>query len=127
MSKPWIHAKSSAKKYGGHPDDYLDIHQFMDSTKSAMADVRHRSILHNSFGCYLVEQIFGVVRTNSQGKEYSPRDVAEDHCIEDLGFIPSLDKWLSGMPIQDWMGGRANRHEKTRQEAQALNEQNSVF
>lgn len=109
--KPWIHAESSAKKYGGHPDDYLDIHQFMDSTKAAMADVRHRAILHSSFGCFIVEKVFGVTRKNSQGKVYSPRDVAEDHCMEDLGFIPSMEKWLSGLDIESWMGGPASRLE----------------
>lgn len=117
MSKPFIHAKSSARKYGGHPDDYFDIHNFMDSSKASMADVRHRALLHSSFGCYVVEHVFGAVRVNSEGKEYSPRDVAEDHCIEDLGFIPSVEKWLGTLPIQSWMGGRANRHEKTRQAA----------
>lgn len=76
--KPFIHAKSSAKKYGGHPNDYIDIHHFMDSSKSVIPDVRHRAIFHSAFGCFIVEQMFGKVRTNSQGKEYSPRDVAEE-------------------------------------------------
>ncbi len=30
MSKPYIHALSSAKKFGGKPEDYLEIHQLMD-------------------------------------------------------------------------------------------------
>lgn len=25
MSKPWIHAVSSARKFGGTPEDYIDI------------------------------------------------------------------------------------------------------
>lgn len=103
--KPIIHAKSSARKYGGIPDDYIKIHQFIDSSKSALADVRHRAILHSSFGCFIVEQLFGTSMINSDGKEFSPRDVAEDHCIEDLGHIPSLDKWFKNMPIEPWMGG----------------------
>lgn len=108
--KPFLHAKSSAHKYGGDPADYLDIHDFMDSTKSALPDVRHRVVLHSAFGCFIIEKAFGTTRTNSAGKTYSPRDVAEDHIIEDLGTIPTLEKWLEGMPIADWMGGPKRKH-----------------
>lgn len=103
--KPIKHAKTSARKYGGHPEDYLDIHQFMDSSKASIPDVRHRAILHSSFGCFIVEQMFGVERTNSEGKQYCPRDIAEDHCIEDLGFIPTVDRWFQNFKAEQWMGG----------------------
>lgn len=116
--KPMIHARSSAKKYGGKAEDYLDIHDFMDSTKSALADVRHRAILHSSFGCFIVEKVFGVERTNSDGRKYSPRDVAEDHCIEDLGRVPSMESWLRNMRIEQWMGGPASRNEKEKRKKQ---------
>lgn len=104
--KPYIHARSSAKRYGGKEEDYLDIHDFMDNTKSSMADVRHRAILHSAYGCFLVEQVFGTTRTNSDGRRYSTRDIAEDHIKEDLGFIPSMETWLKGLPIEDWMMGK---------------------
>lgn len=120
--KPWIHAKSSARKYGGKPEDYLDIHQFMDDSKIAVADVRHRAIFHSAFGCFIVERLFGVVRTNSDNKEYSPRDIAEDHCIEDLGFIPTMDKWLSAMKIESWMGGPASKNERSKRKFIPLEE-----
>lgn len=107
--KPYLHGKISAKKYGGTYEDYQDIHDFLDSSKAALPDIRHRAILHSSFGCYIVERIFGATRTNSQGKMYSPRDVAEDHIIQDLGFIPTLDKWFSKMPIEPWMSGTVKR------------------
>lgn len=110
--KPYIHARSSAKKYGGKPEDYMDLHQEMDNTKSAIADVRHRVVMHSSYGCFLIEKIFGATRVNSAGKTYSTRDVAEDHIIEDLGFIPSLDKWLSHMSIEPWMGGKVSKERK---------------
>jgi hypothetical protein len=103
--KPYLHSKSSAKRYGGVAADYSDIHDFMDSTKSALADVRHRAILHSAFGCFIVEKIFGATRVNSESKTYSTRDVAEDHVIEDLGFIPTMDKWFANLPIEEWMGG----------------------
>jgi hypothetical protein len=103
--KPYLHAKASAKRYGGVPEDYQPIHDFMDSSKAAIADVRHRVILHSAFGCFIVEKVFGITRTNSENRLYSPRDIAEEHIQEDLGHIPSLDKWLEHLPIQEWMGG----------------------
>lgn len=105
LVKPYLHAKSSAKKYGGVPADYLPIHDFMDSSKACHASVKHRAILHNSFGIFLAERVFGHNITNSDGKEVSVRDVAEQHVIEDLGAIPSLDDWLECMELQEWMGG----------------------
>ena len=89
----------------------------MDSSKAALPDVRHRAILHSSFGCYVVEQAFGRTRLNSAGKEYSTRDIAEDHCIEDLGFIPTVDQWFKTMDIQPWMGGPASRKEREKRRA----------
>lgn len=103
--KPLLHSKSSVKKYGGSLEDYMPIHDFMDSTKSAMADVRHRAVLHSAFGIFIVEKVFGTHFKNSQGKDVSVRDVAEDHIIEDLGFIPSLENYMQNMQLQPWMSG----------------------
>lgn len=111
--KAFLHGKIHAKKYGGHPNDYADIDDFIDSTKQAVADVRHRAILHSAFGCFLVEKVFGRVRTNSDGKEYSPRDVAEDHIQQDLGFIPSMEQYLNNMTIQPWMSGTEKKNVRT--------------
>jgi len=105
--KPLIHAKSSASKWGGVPEDYLAIHDFFDSTKSCIADVRHRAVLHSAFGIFVVEKVFGTYITNSDGKQVSVRDIGEQHVLEDLGFIPSMEQWLNGLPIQAWMGGRS--------------------
>lgn len=104
--KPLIHAKSSAKKWGGIPEDYMPIHDFMDSSKAALPDVRHRAILHSSFGIYIVEKVFGTHFKNSDGKDVSTRDIAEQHVLEDLKFIPTLDKWFATMQIEDWMTGK---------------------
>ena len=38
MAKPLIHARNSVKRYGGSVDDYLEIHNFMDSTKAALPE-----------------------------------------------------------------------------------------
>ena len=102
--KPLVHAQVSVKRYGGVVEDYIPIHDFFDSSKAAFADVRHRAILHNSFGIYLAERIFGTYITNAQGKKVSVRDIAEDHVAEDMGGrIPSLQDWLQHMEIQPWM------------------------
>lgn len=108
--KPHIHAKNSARKYGGKPEDYQAIHDQMDVSKSAHASVKHRVIFHSAFGIYIVERIFGVLMTNSEGRSFSVRDVAEDHVLEDLGTIPSLDDWLDHMGLEKWMGGPSRRH-----------------
>lgn len=107
--KPWLHAKSSAKKWGGKPDDYLALHDWFDSTKQAHASVKHRAVLHSAFGIYLAEQVFGHNIVNSDGREVSVRDLGEQHVLEDLGTIPSLDDWLKAMEIQPWMGGPSRK------------------
>lgn len=105
--KPLIHARGSVRRYGGAVEDYLPIHNFIDSSKQSLPDMRHRIFLHNSFGIYLAEQLFGVYIINSNGKEVSVRDIAEDHVIEDLGFIPTLEKCAESIPLENnWIGGR---------------------
>jgi hypothetical protein len=111
--KPHIHAKNSAKKYGGKPEDYQKIHDFIDQSKACLPDVRHRAILHSSLGCYLAEQVFGVTFKNSDDKTVSVRDVCEDHVIEDLGFIPTVERWLKNLPLEEWMGGSRRKQVHT--------------
>jgi len=104
--KPYLHGKVSAKKWGGKPEDYQGIHDFLDCSKATHADMRHRAILHNSLGCYIAERVFGVNITNSDGKLVSVRDIAEQHIIDDMGRIPSVGEYLIGMPFYDWLGGK---------------------
>lgn len=111
--KPMIHAKISSKKYGGTIDDYMEIHTFIDESKSHIPDVRHRALLHSSWGIFLVERIFGAYITNSDGELVATRDIAEDHVKEDMGgVIPTVEKWLRNMPIEDWMMGHTTRNSK---------------
>jgi len=114
MAKPLLHAEHSAQKHGGIVEDYLPIHNFIDSSKAHVPDIRHRALLHNSFGIYLTEQVFGVYIVNSDGKKVSVRDVAEEHIKQDMGNIPTVQDWLKCMGIQDWMLGhkkpKATRH-----------------
>lgn len=139
MSKPFIHAKSSSKKYGGIEGDYIDIHNMMDSSKAFISDNRHRTIFHSSAGIFYMEKMFGIhfdgIRKlqekynlpdsfeddmiiflrdnrehgtcikNSNGKEVSVRDVAEQHVLEDYGmkFIPTAQDYIENMEFKDWM------------------------
>lgn len=104
-TKPYIHGKNSVKRWGGKIDDYQAIHDFLDSSKAHVADMRHRAILHSSFGIYIAEKVFGEGVTTSDGLHVSVRDVCEQHIIEDLGRIPSVQEYLEGMPKYEWLGG----------------------
>ncbi len=103
--KPWIHAINSVKRHGGKPEDYIEIHDLIDCSKSAHADMRHRALFHNSLGPFIAEKVFGTNITNSDGKTVSVRDIVEEHIIEDLSRIPNLSEYLDGMPMYDWLGG----------------------
>jgi hypothetical protein len=106
MSKPFIHAKSSAKKFGGRPDEYLPIHEFLDASKSSISDNRHRALTHNSwFLSVVLERVFGVTIRNSNGREVSVREIGEQHVLEDYGmkFIPSAQDFLAEIEFKPWM------------------------
>jgi len=106
MAKPWIHAESSAKKYGGKPEDYIEIHNLMDSSKGSIADSRHRTLTHNAwFVGTILEKIFGVTLENSDGMKVSVRDIGEQHVLEDyrMRFIPTAQDYLQEMEVKEWM------------------------
>ena len=94
--KPYIHAKASVQKIG-HGDiyDYLPIHNTMDLSKMAWARASHRLVMHNTYGCYVIEEIYGDVAQSIHEKDYSPRDVAEMHCLEDMQHIHTVQRWCS--------------------------------
>lgn len=106
MAKPWVHAVSSAERFGGRPEDYLDIHELLDCSKAAMSDNRHRALTHTSwFLTNILERIFGPTITLDNGKQVSVRDVGEQHVKEDLGgIIPTAQDYLAEMEYQPWMG-----------------------
>jgi hypothetical protein len=104
--KPWIHAESSAKRWGGKPEDYIEIHNLMDSSKAAIADNRHRALTHNSwFIGTILEKVFGVTLTNSNGRKVSVRQIGEDHVLEDFRgrYIPTAQDYLQEIEFKDWM------------------------
>lgn len=106
MGDVLMHSQSSAKKFGGTPDDYVPIHKFLDQSKLFIADWRHRALLHTTFGISLAEQMFGdLYKRPSDGVAVSTRTIASQHITEDLGCIPTPEVFLREMPIRPWMNG----------------------
>jgi hypothetical protein len=104
MAHPFHHALSSAKKWGGAPEDYLLLHQWMDQSKAADADFRHRALLHHAYGIFMLEHHFGATLTNSAGRTVPVRFIGEQHVIEDLGRIPTFADWTRCIRPEPWMG-----------------------
>jgi len=96
---PHHHAMSSAKKHGGKPEDYEFIHAWFDATKAFMGDARHRALRHHTAGIFWCELEFGTTVRNSEGKDVPVRVIAEQHVMEDMGFLPTPEWWLSNMKL----------------------------
>ena len=104
MSHPLIHAKSSAKRFGGVAADYQAIHDWFDCTKEFEPTFRHRALRHHTHGIFEAERHFGHFITNSAGKQVPVRVIGEQHVREDFGgFIPTVHDWLKGIPEERWM------------------------
>lgn len=104
------HAQSAARKWGGTPEDYIAIEEFIDSSKEILGDVRHRSMYHHTAGVWLCQRVFGrtitILKASGTGSVEIPvRLIAERHVIEDLGWLPSPADYIKGMPIEAWMSG----------------------
>ena len=104
MANPYHHAVSSAKKWGGVPEDYQAIHDWFDESKMMMADFRHRALRHHAEGIFMCERIFGHTITTSAGRKIPVRWIGEQHVKEDCGFIPSMQDWFQHIKPQKWMG-----------------------
>jgi hypothetical protein len=107
MAHPYHHAVSSARKWGGRPEDYQAVHDFFDESKMLLADFRHRALRHHAEGIFMAERVFGHVLTNSAGGIVPVRLVGEQHVREDLGRIPSFADWVRAIRPEAWMGPRS--------------------
>ena len=93
--------KSSASRFGGVASDYHALHEWFDQVKAHLPDVRHRAVLQSSFGIYLVQQVFGeLIVRKSDGKEILTCILSEQHVLEYLGFIPTVQDWMKGLPMR---------------------------
>ena len=104
---PIIHAKSSAKKFGGTWEEYIDIHNWFDHTKSWYGHSNHRIWRHHSEGVFEMEKVFGMSFVNSEGKTVYTRYVGEQHVREDCyNHLPSAKEWLMALEAKErpmWM------------------------
>lgn len=95
MAHPILHAKSSAKQYGGSYEEYLKYHEWFDESKAWVGHSIHRMFRHHSEGIFELEKIFGKSFINSEGKEVFIRYIGEQHVREDCnGHIPSAKEWV---------------------------------
>ena len=100
---PIHHAQSSADRYGGAAEDYLAIHQWFDESKAFFPDIRHRALRHHAEGIFLCERLFGAVILNRRGRRVPTRLLGEQHVLEDLGWVPTVQDWLQSLTTQSWM------------------------
>ena len=102
---PWHHALSSAKKFGGEPEHYIAIHEWFDETKQYTGDWSHRALRHHAAGVQWAIKQFGNTIQIGVEKEVPVKLIAEQHVIEDCGFIPTVQDWFKPMvnAPADWM------------------------
>ena len=95
-----VHSQISVRRRGGKIEDYLPIHDFIDSTKELCSDNRHR-ILHTMWGIRrVIVPIFGHSIINSDNKTVNVKDLCEqDHILPDYQnkFIPTLSDFVSSI------------------------------
>ena len=103
MAHPWHHAESTVRRWGGRPEDYIEIHSWFDESKEYFADWRHRAYRHHSEGIFECEKTFGYTIRNSDGVDVPVRLIAEQHVREDLRCIPTFKDWFSNIQSVEWM------------------------
>lgn len=94
---PWKHAESSASKYGGFPQDYIAIHDWFDETKQYTGDFTHRALRHHAAGIQWCIERFGHMIELSNGKQVPVKLIAEQHVVEDCGYVPTVADWLGSI------------------------------
>ena len=79
--KPLQHAQISAKTYGAVWTNYIEIHNFLDSSKAACAYFKYRFLLHPAEGIDLAVRLFGKELTNNNGQTNSIRQILTNHLV----------------------------------------------
>ncbi len=107
---PIEHARQSVARWGGTTDDYIKIHELMDSSGETFGDLRHRTLTHNTwFVKVILEKIFGHEITLSNGVKISVREIGQYHVMEDFrGGNPSPGDYLQHLKFQSWMDNGAS-------------------
>ena len=113
---PLKHAESTARKWGGVWQDYVEIHNWFDATKTFTGDWTHRAMRHHSAGIEWAVEKFGHAIVNSSNQTIAVKLIAEQHVIEDCGFIPTPQDYLKVIKAhpEKWMlsvGKKSNTQE----------------
>lgn len=106
MANPLIHSKSSVKRWGGVVEDYIAIHELIDSPKATMNNNASRALTHNTWFAYtIIPKVFGYNITNSNGKSVDTIDIAMLHILEDfrMKFVPTAQDFLKHLKLPDWI------------------------
>ena len=106
MANAQIHSQSSVKRWGGKIEDYIAIHELIDSPKACMNNNSSRLITHNVWFCYnIIPKIFGYNLINSSGKRVDTIDIAMLHVAEDfrMKFVPTLEDYLKHLTLPAWI------------------------
>jgi hypothetical protein len=101
MSHPYHHALSSTRSFPTDDpkaktrwEDHYPLHHFLDSSKAHLADARHRALYHHKTGIEIskrLPQLKHIPQTTLQ-------EIATQHILEDISYIPSLTQWISPNP-----------------------------
>lgn len=100
----WHHCMYSCERFGGEPDDYLPVHQLINSARSVLPDETSRCLLHHAWGIDLAVRCLGTTFCRgSDQRQISTRQVAEAHILHDLGTIPTMVEAVEAVPLAKWM------------------------
>lgn len=111
-NKAYIKSKKSVKVFGGKPEDYLKLHEWMDETEKWVEGKEHLIFRHHAQGIFEGEKKFGYTIKNSDGKNVPVRPILEIHINDELGFIPTFSELVECIPVSKWMGYRNNELNK---------------
>lgn len=106
MANPHIHSRSSVKRWGGKVEDYIAIHELIDSPKATMNNNTSRFLTHNTWFAYtIIPKVFGYNIVNSEGRSVDTVDIAMLHILEDfrMRFVPTPQDYLKNMKVEAWM------------------------
>lgn len=104
---PIEHSVLMVRDFGGKNEDYIELNNLIDSTKTHYPFWMHRVITHNSWFIGIVERILGYEITNSDGKKIPVRVLVSEHIKQDCnGKIPTIQEWLEAISEkkqESWM------------------------
>ena len=128
MAHPLHHAESSARKFGGVPEDYQNVHDWFDSSKEHLAIFTHRAHRHQTLGIFEAERLFGRSLTNSAGRVVPIRWIANGRIDNDptqIGsdpravWIKSVSNLQTILGFEDWLLKVSVEHVQHRQNCAA--------